>query len=208
MMFENLPIHPATGLRAIGIGKRGPIWPVMGAAEDPQGDPAPQGDPNPEPKPDEPKPDEPKPDELLGDGGKKALDAERAGRKAAEQLVKGLQEQLAAAKKDGLPEWQQQINDLKAQIDSEREARETAEKTAETERVAALRARLGKDLPDPIAALLTGTTEDEIKAQVDALTPHVAGGGPKPNPQQGNPSQGRGGTLSAGRERYAATQPK
>jgi hypothetical protein len=29
-----LPIHPYTGLRAIGIGKRGPIWPVMGGAED------------------------------------------------------------------------------------------------------------------------------------------------------------------------------
>lgn len=27
-----LPVHPVTGLHAIGIGKRGPIWPVMGAA--------------------------------------------------------------------------------------------------------------------------------------------------------------------------------
>ncbi|MFN6543911.1 hypothetical protein [Mycolicibacterium nivoides] len=35
-MSENgdLPIHPTTGLRAIGIGKRGPWWPVMGASED------------------------------------------------------------------------------------------------------------------------------------------------------------------------------
>lgn len=31
---NELPIHPTTGLRAIGIGKRGPIWPVMGASED------------------------------------------------------------------------------------------------------------------------------------------------------------------------------
>lgn len=175
------------------------------APEGPQGDPAPQGDPNPDPKP----------DDQLGDGGKKALDAERKARSTAEATVKDLQKQLDAAtaqlnsaKKDGLPEWQQQINDLKAQIDSEREARETAEKAAETERVAALRARLGKDLPEPIAALLTGTTEEEIKAQVEALTPHVAGGGPKPNPQQGNPSQARGGSLAAGRERFAATQPK
>lgn len=29
---------------------------------------------------------------------------------------------------------------------------------------------------------------------------------PSPNPQQGNPSQARGGTLAAGRERYAAHQ--
>jgi hypothetical protein len=27
-----LPVHPATGLRALGIGKRGPIWPVLGGS--------------------------------------------------------------------------------------------------------------------------------------------------------------------------------
>lgn len=32
--YDDLPIHPTTGLRAIGIGKRGPWWPVMGASED------------------------------------------------------------------------------------------------------------------------------------------------------------------------------
>lgn len=39
-MFDcnDLPIHPTTGLRAIGIGKRGPWWPVMGASEDHGGD--------------------------------------------------------------------------------------------------------------------------------------------------------------------------
>lgn len=29
-----LPVHPLTGLQAIGIGKRGPIWPVIGGAPD------------------------------------------------------------------------------------------------------------------------------------------------------------------------------
>ena len=29
-----LPIHPVTGLRALGLTKRGPIWPVMGGAPD------------------------------------------------------------------------------------------------------------------------------------------------------------------------------
>lgn len=29
----NLPTHPTTGLRALGWGRRGPIWPVLGAAE-------------------------------------------------------------------------------------------------------------------------------------------------------------------------------
>lgn len=40
---NDLPIHPTTGLRAIGIGKRGPWWPIMGASEDHgdgEGDPA------------------------------------------------------------------------------------------------------------------------------------------------------------------------
>lgn len=31
-MNITLPIHPRTGLQAIGIGKRGPIWPVAGGA--------------------------------------------------------------------------------------------------------------------------------------------------------------------------------
>ena len=29
-----LPVHPRTGLTALGIGKRGPIWPVKGGSED------------------------------------------------------------------------------------------------------------------------------------------------------------------------------
>jgi hypothetical protein len=29
----NLPVHPTTGLRALGMGRRGPIWPVMGGSQ-------------------------------------------------------------------------------------------------------------------------------------------------------------------------------
>lgn len=50
---------------------------------------------------------------------------------------------------------------------------------------------------------LTATDPDLLLKQVARLVaqaPHS----PLPNPQQGNPSQSRGGTLSAGRERYAA----
>lgn len=98
----------------------------------------------------------------------------------------------------------QAVADLQAKLDAEIAARAAAEQKAEDERVAALRTRLGKGLPDEVAALLTGTTEDEIAAQVAALTPHFTSATPQPNPQQGNPSQSRGGSLSAGRERYAA----
>lgn len=34
---NDLPIHPRTGLRAIGIGKRGPWWPVAGGSSDGDG---------------------------------------------------------------------------------------------------------------------------------------------------------------------------
>ncbi len=37
MNYQTLPIHPVTGLRALGIGKRGPIWPVAGASDDDRG---------------------------------------------------------------------------------------------------------------------------------------------------------------------------
>lgn len=42
-----LPIHPTTGLQALGWGRRGPIWPVRGAS-----DPAPPADPPADPAPD------------------------------------------------------------------------------------------------------------------------------------------------------------
>lgn len=47
--MSDLPIHPRTGLRAIGIGKRGPIWPIAGGSQPlgaPPTDP-PADDPNP-----------------------------------------------------------------------------------------------------------------------------------------------------------------
>lgn len=141
----------------------------------------------------------------LGDAGKRALDAERA-------TVKDLKAQLAAAKaaapasketpkepaKDpegGGDEVTTRLAELEKQLNAEKEAREIAE-------VSALRTRLtaGK-LPPEIAELITGTTEEEITAQIDKLAPHIKSG-PAPNPQQGNPSQGRGGSLAAGRDRY------
>lgn len=71
-MKLNLPVHPSlrhplTGqpLEAVGVSKRGPIWPVMGAADDPPPDPpkdpaaGPLADPPKDPPPDPPKPKEP-----------------------------------------------------------------------------------------------------------------------------------------------------
>lgn len=33
-MSEFLPVHPVTGLRALGFTRRGPVWPVLGGSED------------------------------------------------------------------------------------------------------------------------------------------------------------------------------
>lgn len=33
-MYEHLPTHPLTGMRAIGFTSRGPVWPAMGASPD------------------------------------------------------------------------------------------------------------------------------------------------------------------------------
>lgn len=77
--------HPRTGepLRAVGIGRRGPIWPIIGASEDgaaggdgSQG--ADSGDQG----------TGPTGEETLGDAGKRALAAEREARAAADKRAK------------------------------------------------------------------------------------------------------------------------
>ena len=50
---------------------------------------------------------------------------------------------------------------------------------------------------------LTATDPELLLKQVNRLVAQTPQN-PLPNPQQGNPSQARGGTLSAGRERFAA----
>lgn len=62
--MQHLPIHPSlrhplTGepIRAVGMSKRGPIWPIMGASEDPPADPAPSDDPPADP-PSDPAPED------------------------------------------------------------------------------------------------------------------------------------------------------
>lgn len=195
MIHATMPVHPATGLQAIGIGRRGPIWPVMGGSaplgEPPAGDP-PDPDPTPPPEPDEP----------LGEPGKKALDAEREARKTAESQAKDLQKQLDAANA--------QLKTLQEKLDGALAAQKQAEEAAQAATLAQLRTDRAaeKGLPAALAKKLTGTTAEELDAEIDELLPHLGAPGPKPNPQQGNPSQARGGSLAAGRERYAAAHPK
>lgn len=169
----------------------------MSDQDAPQGDPAPQNDP--------------KADEPLGEGGIKALNAEREARAAAEAAAKDLQKQIdvlnqrLSTTKDDSPEWEQKINALQTKLDGEIEARTKAEKkAAEIERA---QYGIDKGLPPALAKKLTGATPEELDAEIDELLPHIgSSGGPKPNPQQGNPSQGRGASLSAGRALYESSK--
>lgn len=175
----------------------------MSDQDEQQGDPAPKNDPQ--------------PDEPLGEGGLKALNAERDARAAAEKVATELQNQLnaatealAAAKSSGQPEWQQKLNELQAKLDGEVAARQEAEKAAQAAATAQLRTdrAVAKGLPLALAKKLTATTADELDTEIDELLPLLGAPGPKPNPQQGNPSQGRGGTLDAGRELFKQQNSK
>ncbi|KXT55652.1 hypothetical protein Y710_18230 [Gordonia sp. QH-12] len=120
-----------------------------------------------------------------------------------------LQQQLDAAKKGSAPkpapkpepkadsdDVADRIAALEQQLADEKTAREAAE-------VSALRTRLGASLPAELVELLTGTTEEEIKAQVDKLAPLIkTSSGPQPNPQQGTPPGKTGGSIASGRDRY------
>lgn len=161
------------------------------APEAPQGDPAVQGDPKPDPKP----------EEQLGDAGKKALNAERDARKAADTKAADLQKkldvanaQLTAAKNDGLPEWQQKFNELQEKLDGALEAQRKAEETAKAATLAQLRAdrASANGLPAALAKKLTGTTAEELDTEIDELLPLLAPTLDRTaSPQQGRPSKGR-----------------
>lgn len=101
-----------------------------------------------------------------------------------------------------------ELQKLQDQLAAETAAREKAEQAATAAALAQLRIdrATAKGLPAVLAKKLVGTTVEDLDAEIDELLPLVAApsGGPRPNPQQGVPSQGRGGSLAAGRERYVA----
>lgn len=146
---------------------------------------------------------------------------QRIGREKAthEKATAGLQAQIddltsklaaAAAAPDNRTEVEKQLATMQEQLDAATAAQRKAEETAQEATLAKLRSDRAaeKKLPAVLAKKLVGTTEEEIDAEIDELLPHLGTGGPKPNPQQGNPSQSRGGTLASGRAMYEADNPK
>lgn len=172
--------HPRTGerLRAIGVTRRGPVWPQLGASpDDPPADPAnpPAGDPPADPAnpPADPKPA----DDPLGDAGKKALAAERDARKAAEKELKKYRDAEAA----------------KADADkSEAEKRAAAEQRAVDAELRATRLEVAheKGLTPAQAKRLVGATREELQTDADEVlkdfpTAPAKQAPPKPDPSQG-----------------------
>ncbi|TLF72915.1 hypothetical protein [Nocardia cyriacigeorgica] len=193
-----LPVHPVFG-RALGVRRNGsPIWPIRGAST--EGDPpnpAPTGTPPPPPTPAEPEPSGP---DELGDGGKKALETERAARKAAEKARRE-----AEAKVQAFEDAQKS------------EAQRTQERIEQLEKTAAKALRYEaaekSGLPLSLAGRLSGATLDELIADAAELKQLLGAAAPaepaapptpKPDPRQGGGQADAGGSMDSGRAAYQA----
>lgn len=207
-MTISLPVHPRTGLTALGLRRDGrPIWPVMGGdgRTDPPNPPAPPAPPAP---PTPPAPGDPaKPDEPLGPAGLKALQEERAARKELEDQVaklKPLEKLLDAFGGEKPKDGQTQIDQLTERF-AQQEKALTDERTARFKSEVALDKKLTADQ----AAMLVGTTKEELAAHADKLlelfgkpaddgTATKRGGTPRPDPAQGARPGGQPSRKDAG----------
>lgn len=171
MADENtLPIHPVTGLRALGIGRRGPIWPVVGGNGEGDGnttDDATSTDTSttdettdtttpPSATDDDTSGD----DEKLGEGGKKALAAERKARADAEKRVAALEAAQKKADRAKLDDTERAKADAK-------EATDRAE--AAERRAALLEAAVTHSLTKDELELLEDTPVDKVDARAKKL---------------------------------------
>jgi hypothetical protein len=147
-MADELPVHPVTGLTALGVLSSGRIvWPVLGAAPEDDGDA--DGDAGDDAGGAGDGGSGDQDGDGLADAGKKALDAERKARREAAKKLKAAEAELAelkaqgAAKKDG--------DDAQAAADQARRDAETAATTKANARILAaeVRAAAAGKLADP-----------------------------------------------------------
>lgn len=116
------------------------------------------------------------PEENLGDSGKKALDAERAARKAAEKSAAALKARLDEIEQANLTELEKA---QKAATDAQAELAEVTRQNI-INRVA-----LAKGVPADLTEFLAGETEDEVAAKADLLMSRLtAPTTPRPDPSQ------------------------
>lgn len=118
------------------------------------------------------------PAQALGDGGQKALAAERAARKAAEKATAELTARLNQLESANLSDLER----------AQREAAEAKDALATLTRQALRdRVALSKGVPADLAEFLSGDTEDELSAKADVLLARLtkAPTSPIPDPSQG-----------------------
>lgn len=125
-------------------------------------------------------------DQPLGEGGKKALEAERSARQALEKQIKTLTDGLAAL--SGEPKSTDPIASLTARL----EALETSDRTKSAQlKVAELARDNGITDADDIKLMQSATDDESLNLLVKRLKPQA--GTPKPDLTQG----GSGGTNLA-----------
>ncbi|MEV6344138.1 hypothetical protein [Actinoplanes sp. NPDC051851] len=191
--MTHLPIHPFTGLRAIGFRRDGrPIYPVRGGSQPivtPPADPAPTPAPTPAPEP-------PKQDEPLGPAGLKALQTERKAREELEKQLAGLAplqklaEALGATADPGSG---------KTDVDALRERFDAQQREIAEERTGRWRAEVAQEagLGPELAARLQGDSREALLADAQALAALIPAQPDGPRTPAPDPSQGSRGTPPA-----------
>ncbi|MGW0039832.1 hypothetical protein [Gordonia sp. NPDC003376] len=172
MADNTLPIHPTTGLRALGVTRRGPIWPVLGGNGEGDGntgdDTGSDADADADGQQDESATDtdqqQTDEDEQLGEGGKKALAAERKARAAAEKRLAALEDAQKKADRAKLDDT------AKAQAERD-DARKEAE--AAKAEAALLRAAVKHGLSKEDLELLDGVPADQIDERAKKLAARI-----------------------------------
>lgn len=155
-------IHPVTGLRALGMGKRGPIWPVIGGngegGDPPTGEDPPAGDPPADPPNDPPAQDDPKETDWKA--------------KYEETLAHSRKHETNSKKNAAAAKELEEIKKSRMSDDEKRAAAEKAaiERAEAAERRAALaEAAITHGLDKDDLELLDGVPADQIEARAKKL---------------------------------------
>jgi hypothetical protein len=187
-------------------------------------EPTPPADPEPEAPPPEPDPAADT-DEPLGEGGKRALTAERTARKAAEDREKALQAQLEELQQAQMSEQEKAVAEARRAGETEATAKvQRRIFTAEAKVAASGKVQDPTLFADPDVALkLLGFNEvpvdaagdidsEAISKAIDKLTqdrPYLAANGAKPSPgsADGGP-RGSGAPTQLTRDDLKSMSPK
>lgn len=172
----------------------------------PETDPAPKPEPaktDPAPKPEPPKADPAKP-EPLGEGGEKALKAERARANEATKLVKDLEAKVKEYADRDKSESEKFAERLAAAEKTAADAQAAVGESAS--RLIRYEVAAEKELPAGLVKYVTGLTREDIEASVASVAADWSG--QKPTGPKPDPSQGAGGSAVGIDEQIKAATAK